>query len=162
MRAYKFDAVRGWALIFARILLGFLDDHFWDFCDHDLILANPAYNRKSAAPKRNNAQFIISTASEIDVDDWPFDISPPAIIKTRDTTAMKGKTWQQRQEIAEAELRATLSIPDVSRTRGKSVIVLDDLYTTGHTLNEVARCLIEVGKAQRVTGLSLARQLYPG
>jgi predicted amidophosphoribosyltransferase len=83
----------------------------------------------------------------------------PAIIKTAATPAMKRKNWPQREAIARSELRAALAIPDVERTRGRSIVVFDDLFTTGHTLNEVARCLRVVGGATRVTGLSLARQL---
>ncbi len=73
---------------------------------------------------------------------------------------MRGKTWKQRDEIATEELREALDIPDVSRTRNKRILVFDDLYTTGHTLNEVSRCLVRNGRAKLVTGISLARQLH--
>lgn len=161
MNAYKFGGARGWGLIFARVLLGFLSDHMSEFLNHDLIVSVPAYARRGAPAATDNARFVVTTAWKIDTHGWPFDIdSPPAIVKTRQTESMKRKTWPQREEIAVNELRAALSIPDVARTRDKRIIVFDDLYTTGHTLNEVARCLIERGGARGVTGISLARQVH--
>lgn len=163
MNAYKFGGVRGWGLIFARILLGYLNTHAIHFQDYDLIVATPTYQRSKAAQNTNSPGFIIRLAAKLDQHGWAFDAGEPtAITKTTETTAMKGKTWPQREEIAETELRAALAIPDRGKTRNKRILAFDDLYTTGHTLNEVARCLIQRGGARQVTGLSLARQLYAG
>jgi len=163
MNAYKFRGVRGWALIFARILLGHLNASVVQFQDYDLIVATPTYQRAGAAQSTTSPGFVLRTAAKLDQYGWAFDVdAPAAIIKTTETTAMKGKTWRQREQIAETELRAALSIPDRGKTRGKRILAFDDLYTTGHTLNEVARCLIQQGGALQVTGLSLARQLHAG
>ena len=157
MDAYKFNGRRGWALIFARILLGFMNANVQTFQGYDLIIANPAYPPGQAATSDTGR--VLSIASQIDQYAWPFDGIPQAIEKRQPTTSMKGKGWQQRAQIAETELRAALAIPNRQRTEGHRVLVYDDLYTTGHTLNEVARCLINVGGARQVTGISLARQL---
>jgi predicted amidophosphoribosyltransferase len=162
MKAFKFGGSRGWGLIFARVLLGFLNEHWFEFGAHDLIVANPTYTRHGAAAPQNDPRFVLITAAELDTGIWPFDVaSPAAIAKNRETAPMKAKTWRQREEIAASELRAALIVPDPKRTKDKRIVVFDDLYTTGHTLNEVARCLIENG-ARQVTGLSLARQIRQG
>jgi predicted amidophosphoribosyltransferase len=161
MRAFKFGGsrARGWGLIFARVLLGFLDDRWVEFLEYDLIVASPAYVRRGSG-SFDHTRFVILTAAQIDNAAWPFDTAAtPTIVKTADTNSMKGKNWRQREEIATTELRAALAIPDASKTKGKQIIVFDDLYTTGHTLNEVARCLKRDGGAARVTGITLARQL---
>ena len=96
--------------------------------------AGPAYVRPGGKQSKDNAAFIIALAAQVDGLAWPFDTTtPPAVIKTKRTQSMKGKTWPQREEIAAGELRAAFSVPDVTRTRGKRIIVFDDLYTTGHT-----------------------------
>ncbi|MGA2759790.1 MAG: hypothetical protein ABSF08_05670 [Candidatus Cybelea sp.] len=147
-------------MIFARVLLGFLNDHLFELLDRNLIVSVPNYARRGAAARTDNAGFIIETAAQLDAVGWPFDIAtPPAIVKIKQTASMKGKTWPQREQIAVDELRSAFSITDVERTRGRRIIVFDDLYTTGHTLNEVARCLMLDGEARSVTGVSLARQL---
>jgi predicted amidophosphoribosyltransferase len=163
MNAFKFggQGARGWGLIFARALIGFLDDNWPRFGHYELIVASPSYREVGAAQRFDSSRFIVRMAATIDKAGRPFDSgSVPAIIKTAETTPMKGKKWRQREEIAETELREVLAIPDASRTRGKHVIVFDDLYTSGHTLNEAARCLIAQGGAVQVTGISLARQLH--
>jgi predicted amidophosphoribosyltransferase len=160
MNLYKFRGASGWGLIFARVLLGFLSAHIFDFLNHDLIVAVPAYVAPGADALTDNAQFVIATAAKIDNENWPFDTAaPPAIEKITYTESMKQKTWAQREAIAVGELRRSLSVTNRARTRNKRIIVFDDLYTTGHTLNEVARCLIREGGAKAVTGISLARQI---
>lgn len=161
MNWYKFDGRYGWGLIFARALLGFLSENWFVFADVDLIVAVPTFQKRYAAPPKDNARFILTTAARIDSQGWPFDSgNRPAIVKKCQTDSMKGKRWAQREEIAVEQLRGALSVPDIERTRGRRIIVFDDLYTSGHTLNEVARCLIRTGHATRVTGISLARQVY--
>lgn len=163
MDAFKFNGLRGWGLIFARILLGYLNANVVQFQDYDSIVASPTYQRAGAAQSTTCPGFVVRLAAKLDQHQWALDVNvPAAIIKTRQTTPMKGKTWRQREEIAETELRAALAVPDLTKTRGKRILVIDDLYTTGHTLNEIARCLIERGGARQVTGISLARQLRSG
>ena len=114
-----------------------------DFGGHHLIVANPAYRRPGETFKDNNPRFVLHTAAKIDTGNWAFDTAwPAAIVKTSETTPMKRKTWKQRDEIATEELREALVVPDEARIRGKRIVVFDDIYTSGHTLNEVARCLI--------------------
>jgi predicted amidophosphoribosyltransferase len=159
MNDYKFRGLRGWRLIFARILLGYLDANVFEFAGYDLIVASPAY----VGPRSHDdsVRLILLTAAQIDKYGWPFDTSlPPVIVRTRAVTSMKKKKWKEREGIAQTELRGALSIPNLTRTRGKRILVFDDLYTTGHTLNEVARCLVSIGGASTVTGISLARQLH--
>jgi ComF family protein len=43
---------------------------------------------------------------------------------------------------------------------GESILILDDVVTTGSTINSAAQALIEAG-AGRVDGLSIARQIAP-
>ena len=94
---------------------------------------------------------------------WPFDLEdPPAIMKTGSTHSLTGKRYQQRRSISEEQLRAVLQVPDVSRTRGKRILVFDDFFTDGWTLNEVARALRQKGGASAVCGVTLCRQRWRG
>ena len=65
-------------------------------------------------------------------------------------------SWQNRQAAAE-KLRAALVLPDRSLVHHRRILVLDDVFTGGRTLNEVARALKQAGAAQ-VAGLTLGRQ----
>jgi predicted amidophosphoribosyltransferase len=40
---YKYDGIQGWAWIFARLLIGYLDENFTPGDDHQVIVSNPTY-----------------------------------------------------------------------------------------------------------------------
>lgn len=160
---YKFEGAKGWALIFARILVGFLDDHRQSFGDFELIVGNPAFTGASAERNWDHIRLILEAAAEAGGDRWPFDLqNPPAIVKTKHTSPLRqAARYQHRREIAETEIRGALAIPDPSRIIGKKILVFDDVFTDGLTLNEVARAL-RAERAAVVCGVSLARQIYQG
>jgi predicted amidophosphoribosyltransferase len=163
IKRYKFDNVKGWADIFGRILVGFFEDQRKIFEQFDLIVASPSYVSKDDPAKGrnwNHTRLVLEKAHIESRGEWPFDVDivDPAIVKTAPTPPMTNKTWKQRHEIAQNDLRASLHIPDVARTKAKTILVYDDVFTDGHTLNEVARCLILEGEASEACGVTLARQ----
>lgn len=163
INAYKFQEQHGWSAIFGRILVGFLADHRDVFGGVDLIVASPTYTGPEARRSWDHIRGILEAAGTEDwFDAWPFDlIDPPAIIKTVDTPPMTGLTYKERRVNAEGPLRAALSVPDPARTNGKTIAVVDDVFTGGLTLREVARALRLQGGATVVIGLTLARQPAP-
>jgi predicted amidophosphoribosyltransferase len=75
---------------------------------------------------------------------------------------MTRKTYAERRRIAEEQLRPVLHMPHPERTAGKRILVYDDVFTDGHTLNEVVRALKAEGGAAAVCGVSLCRQGWRG
>ncbi len=73
---------------------------------------------------------------------------------------MTGLKYQQRRTNAEAAVRDSQAVPDASRTTGRRVIVVDDVFTDGLTMREVARALRLQGRAAAVQGVTLARQPF--
>jgi predicted amidophosphoribosyltransferase len=156
INAYKYDGKFGWRNIFGRVLVGFLDDEERVFRQFDLIVPSPTFI--GGRPYDHTRDVILAANKEAD-GRWPFDVDePPAIVKTAETDRFVGKTWGQRKEIAEGSLREALAIPDVTVTRGKSILVYDDVFTDGFTLREVARKLKLDGDATVVCGVTLTRQ----
>jgi len=81
------------------------------------------------------------------------------LIKTRDTTETKTKTTYQerRDNLAGAfSIHPALSETFAKKYAGKRVLVVDDVFTTGSTINECAKVLLEVGVKQ-VDGLVVVR-----
>ncbi|HBV94617.1 MAG TPA: hypothetical protein DEG26_07970 [Chloroflexi bacterium] len=64
----------------------------------------------------------------------------------------------ERRRLAAERLRPALRVPDPRRTAGKRLLVVDDVFTDGRTLDEVARALRLQGGATEVCGLALCRQ----
>lgn len=83
---------------------------------------------------------------------------PEVLDRVKATRQQVGLGERERLE----NVRAAFSVPDVSRPgiAGRRVLLIDDVYTTGATVNSAARCLIKAG-ATSVDVLTFARVL-PG
>jgi predicted amidophosphoribosyltransferase len=156
IHSFKYEGKAGWSLIFGRLLVGWLEAHVGDD-PPDLIVANPTYIGPGQ-PGHGHIETIIRSAATADYDGrWTFDTgTPTVIIKTQATEKSAGKSLAEKRAAA-AALRQVLDIPDPARTRGRDILVFDDVCTTGYQLNAVADCLLDQGQASRVRALVLAR-----
>ena len=75
-----------------------------------------------------------------------------AVVRTRHTAPQVGLNPKERQ----ANVKGAFAVPDPAQVKGKSVLLIDDLYTTGSTVKECARVLRRAG-ASRVEVLTVAR-----
>lgn len=159
---YKYDGKQGWATIFARVLVGRLESRREVFSSFDLIVASPSYTGEGSNRDWSHTRLVLERASQV-APEWPFDLADPAaIVKAGPTDPMAKLNWQQRRKVAEESLRGALSVPSPRRTQGKHVLVYDDIFTDGQTLNEVSRALRLSGGARSVSGITLARQPWRG
>lgn len=162
IKRLKYDERRGWAVIFGRIVLGYLEQHR-EPDEFDLIVANPTYVGPGADRTIHHTELVIDAAAEEDLfGEWPFDAGEPrAIIKSGPTPRSAAPGTNYRSKVAAADaLLDVLEIPDPARTSGARILVYDDVCTTGHQLDRVARVLRDLGGAHYVEGLVLARTPY--
>jgi predicted amidophosphoribosyltransferase len=160
INAYKYKSLKGWAQIFGRVLVGYLDNSADAFTHFDLIIATPTYTSDCGNSRTwDHIQLVLNRAHEVAEARWPFYVSDsPVIVKLCATTPLVGNGWKKRREIAEGELRNSLSVPSPNLVAGKNILVFDDVFTDGFTLREVARSLIVDGGAIAVSGITLVRQ----
>jgi competence protein ComFC len=76
------------------------------------------------------------------------------ITRIRETQTQVGLTLQERQENMDGAFRADRKLAD-----GKNILVVDDVATSGATLNACAKALREAGAAN-IYGFSLARAVF--
>jgi len=155
---YKVQGKIGWARIFARVLLGYLNANDDVFRRYDLIVPSPTFVGAGGRAFDHTGE-VVEWAQIEDENGWP--LATGVIEKISATTPFRGKTWQKRREIAEGELREALVVPERDIVEGARVLVYDDVYTEGLTLREVARALKQAG-AIEVSEVVLARQPYGG
>ena len=78
------------------------------------------------------------------------------VLKRNKKTASQGhKTKEERKE----NIKGVFSVIKPERIKGKSIVLVDDVYTSGATLNECANVLIKAG-AKSVKALVIARVCY--
>jgi predicted amidophosphoribosyltransferase len=152
---YKYRAETGWAPVFGRLLVGFLDEHMPWFDDYDLLVPVPAFTGRGARRRWDPVRRFATTAAGLAGSRWPVDLD--AVTKTAETRPMAGLSLGRRRASAEGGLRRALCVPDRGRVAGARLLVVDDVFTEGSTLREVARALLQAG-AVEVAGLTLARQ----
>jgi predicted amidophosphoribosyltransferase len=152
---YKYRDRRGWADVFARLFVGYLDEHMPWFDDYDLITGVPVYLGPGANRSWDHIGLILAEAGRLAGPRWPIDRH--VVTKAAETTPMAGLGRWRRRACAEGQLRRALVVPDRDLVAGLRILVIDDVFTEGSTLREVARALTLSG-AIEVAGLALARQ----
>jgi predicted amidophosphoribosyltransferase len=160
---YKYQAKHGWALVFGRVLSGFLEEKPDTFRRFEIITASPTYTGPGGRDFDHTRLALKQAAAEMSPwGQWPFDIKgEPIIVKTAATPAMQGHNHRERRAISEGELRDSLQVTRRQSIRNQRILVYDDVFTDGLTLNEVARAL-RVAGAVEVCGVTLCPQPYRG
>jgi predicted amidophosphoribosyltransferase len=156
---YKYEEKWGWAAILGRILVGFLGEHKEVFGAYDLITPSPTYIGPGSQRAFDHTRRIVEAAEIEEPIAWAFAYD--IVTKTAATEPMVGHTWRERKAIAEGQLRAALSITNPAAVAGKRILIVDDVFTEGFTIREVARSLILAG-ATEVSEVVLAREPWKG
>jgi ComF family protein len=67
-----------------------------------------------------------------------------SLVRTRETASQTGLTRKQRR----LNVRGAFAVPKSEKVRGRSILLVDDVMTTGTTVNECARVLLRAGAKQ--------------
>jgi predicted amidophosphoribosyltransferase len=128
--SYKYDGVTGWSLIFARLLIGWLQRNAGDD-PPSIIVANPTYVEPMAGQIGHTERVLQAAEREDALGRWPLDAGDPAVlIKAEPTTHSAGSSAAAKRAAA-SDLRRTLRITDRSQIVDRDVLVYDDVCTTG-------------------------------
>jgi len=121
-------------------------------CGDSLALVVPVPLHKSKRRDRgfNQAELIVRAA----VKRLPkrVELASEVLVRQRATISQVGLTREQRIE----NMRDAFRVRDRQQVRGRIVILVDDVMTTGTTLSECARVLKKAG-AERVFAATVAR-----
>jgi ComF family protein len=133
----------------------FARDHFTRFfplSGFDRVVPVPLHPKRLRAREFNQCVLLARPlAARLGV---PLDLD--AVERVRHTLPQSASTVMARRK----NLRGAFQVRKVPRIEGQSILVLDDVYTTGATLEALALCLLSAG-ASRVAALTLARSPSP-
>lgn len=118
----------------------------WPFAADATLIPVPLAEKRLQWRGYNQAQVIAREFSRR----FALHVDTDAMIRTRETEVQQGLDWIERRRNVRAAFASTRSLS------GESVVLVDDVLTTGSTLNELARAALDAGAA-RVDALVLAR-----
>lgn len=149
---------KGWATIFGRVIVGALGQEPNTFGWFDEIIPSPTFVGGTRRTWDHTRLLVRAAWAYDEENEWPFRFDEPLIEKIRETPQLVGLSWRDRRDVAEGEIRNALRVPRPRLVEGKDLLVIDDVFTDGLNLREVARALILQGRANSVCGLTLCRQ----
>lgn len=123
-----------------------------------LIVANPGNPSKDYDAVRELMVGIRAAATFPNAQH--LNIEPDATVaRVHDVESLRDKGIARRGAVARGSMREALRVTHPDRVRGHQVVLVDDLFVTGNTLNEVARALKKAG-ATRVDAVAIARKVW--
>ena len=117
------------------------------------VIPVPLYRTKLRQRGFNQAELIARSALKLLKKDR-FALCTGVLARKRETSSQIGLTSHQRRE----NLRGAFAVVKPELVRGREVLVVDDVYTTGATVSECARILRRAG-AVKVWVATVARTL---
>lgn len=141
---YKNDI--GLGSIFAELLFNMLDDLSWDI---DIIMAVPLGKKRIKERGYNQAVLIAKPLSKL----TGIPYSENLITRIKETKSQVGMSVPERKENMKDAFYAKPNI-----NFGKSILIIDDVFTSGSTMESCSKALKSVG-ANEIFGLTIARTM---
>lgn len=113
----------------------------------DCVIPVPLHESRKKKRGYNQSELLCTALKEkllLNVDSEVF-------VKSRDTLSQAGLSRNARIE----NLEDAFEVKDKSKVRGKVVLLVDDVFTTGTTINECSKTLLDAG-AKEVYSVTLA------
>ena len=155
IRALKYDGSPRAAELLAEALADYLREEISQarsFSPRPILLVPiPLFKARERERGFNQIEIVLKKLPEEFLDGTLAGFSPRVLIRSR---ATKQQTKLSRAERLE-NMRGAFSVPDVEKMRGAHIFLIDDVTTTGATLAEAARPLLQAGA--EVSVLALAR-----
>ncbi|MFE2500220.1 ComF family protein [Streptomyces scopuliridis] len=156
----KYDGASGWAIIFGRLLVGWMESHPEQMRGVDHVVGNPSHAGRQPL---QHIEAIMDAAFTEDVT-RAHPLSPPGaqrLVKLTETGRSADRTLDEKRAAATAHAASLTWTGDTDDIKGATILLVDDVFTSGSQLQYVALRLRASGAAD-VRGLVLARVPWSG
>ncbi|AEV70538.1 ComF family protein [Acetivibrio clariflavus] len=143
---YKFFNKPSFGRTFARLIYNRIKE-MPDWEEIDLIISVPLHRKKEQIRGYNQSYLIAKQLGKL----LGIEVSKNILIRTKNTDSQSLLNRVERLR----NVKDAFLVTDVNAIKGKSILVVDDIFTTGSTLNECCRVLKDAG-ARRITATVIA------
>ena len=152
----KYGGDLTWVGPLAALLARYLLERAPWFDHIDLVVAVPSNVGRARAA--DHVGLVVAAARPVIGELWDVAAPGTVLVKDGETCPLaEARSASARRLRAAAEVRPALVVTDPDAVAGRRVLAVDDVFTDGSTLREVAYALRRSGAAA-VSGLVLARQ----
>ena len=134
LRRYKYSGL----LSISHLMASLLAEQLHSTQRPDLLIAMPLHPSRLKERGFNQALEIARVVGE----SLNIPLNPQACSRIRPTPPQAGLPWAERRKNLRGAFECSLDLS------GKHVALLDDVMTTGASLNELARCVRQAGATQ--------------
>lgn len=151
----KYSGVRPAANVLGRMLADAIAELALESqADVSLVVPVPLYRTRLREREFNHAELIARIAIKLSRESAHLQLCPSVLERKRETQSQTGLTRHQRRE----NVRGAFGVSPPEAVKGRTVLLVDDVYTTGATVSECARVLRRAG-ATKVWVATVARTL---
>lgn len=150
IKSFKYGGNMNLLKVFEEMIASFIQDSSFFPEKIDLVVPVPMYPGRRLTRGYNQSEII----ARLVCTNTHLSAPPGILIKTRDTRPQMRLSRMERIK----NLENSFTITDRLRITGKSVLLVDDIITTGATMEICASSLLRAG-ARSVDGFTLARTL---
>ncbi|MGB1360712.1 MAG: double zinc ribbon domain-containing protein [Alphaproteobacteria bacterium] len=116
--------------------------------DVDLIIPVPLHKLRLLKRTYNQSALL----GKIITKDINKPIDVLSVIRTKNTKSQGNKTYNQRHK----NIKSAFKVAKPNNIKGKNILLVDDVYTTGATLDELSKTLLKAG-ANKIYAVSFAK-----
>jgi ComF family protein len=146
LHRFKYKKKLGIGKLFVKLIL---DNFPKDLNGFDLIMPVPLHIHKLREREYNQSAVLVNNVSKsLNCEKDIF-----SLVKSNETEPQinfKNSTMRKRN------ILKSFSVTDVKKVEKRSILLIDDVYTSGSTINECAKVLLKAG-ADKVQALTLLR-----
>jgi ComF family protein len=161
IHALKYDRIAPLARDLGALLAGAIAQLEPDAPADMLVVPVPMHRGRMAERGFNQARTLATEALrrlQTSHPAWRFELSASSLVRQRSTQSQAGLTPRQRRQ----NLRGAFFVSEPDAVRGRHILLVDDIFTTGATARACSKMLVESGAASvRVATLARAQRRFP-
>ena len=134
--SFKYGGNKYLCKVISKFMIDFFDS-LKDELSIDLVVPVPLGEKRLKRRGFNQAQMLAEDIAK----HFSFELNVTAVVRSKNTDTQTSMTRAQRLE----NVKGAFSITDKQQVRGKNILLIDDIVTTGATCDEISTILKRAG-----------------